>query len=202
MDPAPILVLRASAGRSSQRSMVRRRSCCEMRAVDIGQVTDDTGAANVPIDFDGFFMDQRPALFAALCLTTGDRQEAEELTQDAFVRLLERWPSVSVMQDPSGYLFVTAMNLFRKRYRRAKLVAWLPVGHQAADTAFDTIDDRDVLVRALRALTPRQRAAVVLTSLLDLPTGEAAKALGIEESTVRALTTQARAQLRQTIGDR
>jgi RNA polymerase sigma-70 factor (ECF subfamily) len=172
-----------------------------MRAVDTGQVEDDA-AAGAPIDFDGFFMDQRPRLFAALCLTTGDRQEAEELTQEAFVRVLERWPSVSMMQDPSGYLFVTAMNQFRKRYRRAKLAAWLPVGHPPADTAFDTIDDRDVLVRALRALTPRQRAAVILTSLLDLPTPEAAKALGIGESTVRALTTQARAQLRQTIGDR
>jgi DNA-directed RNA polymerase specialized sigma24 family protein len=41
-----------------------------------------------------------------------------------------------------------------------------------------------------------------MTSLLDRPTSEAARALGIEESTVRALTTQARAQLRQTIGER
>jgi RNA polymerase sigma-70 factor (ECF subfamily) len=172
-----------------------------MRAADTGEVEDHASAAVVPIDFDGFFTEQRPRLYAALCLTTGDRQEAEELTQDAFVRVLERWPAVSGMQDPSGYLFVTAMNLFRKRYRRAKLAAWLPVGHQPADTAFDTIDDRDVLVRALRGLTPRQRAAVVLTSLLDLPTSEAARTLGIGESTVRALTTQARTQLRQTIGD-
>lgn len=172
-----------------------------MRAVDAGQVEDDASATGVPIDFDGFFAEQRPRLFAALCLTTGDRHEAEELTQDAFVRVLERWTAVSEMQDPTGYLFVTAMNLFRKRYRRAKLTAWLPVGHAGADTAFDTIDDRDVLVRALRALTPRQRAAVILTSLLDRPTSEAAKALGVGESTVRARTTQARAQLRQTMGD-
>jgi RNA polymerase sigma-70 factor (ECF subfamily) len=172
-----------------------------MRAVDIGRVGEDAGAAGAPIDFEGFFTEQRAQLFAALCLTTGDRQEAEELTQDAFVRVLERWPAVSEMENPSGYLFVTAMNLFRKRHRRAKLAAWLPVGHPSADTVFDTIDDRDVLVRALRALTPRQRAAVVLTSLLDIPTREAARTLGIAESTVRALTTQARAQLRHTIGN-
>jgi RNA polymerase sigma factor (sigma-70 family) len=173
-----------------------------MRAVDTGQVEDDAGATGAPIDFDWFFVEQRPRLFAALCLTTGDRQEAEEITQDALVRVLERWPAVSRMENPSGYLFIVGMNLVRKRLRRAKLTAWLPVGHPSADTAFDTVDDRDVLVRALRALTPRQRAAVVLTSILDLPTRDAAKALGIEESTVRALTTQARAQLRQTIGER
>lgn len=173
-----------------------------MRAVDSDQVQDDSSAAASPLDFDEFFARQRPRLFAALCLTTGDRQEAEELTQDAFVRVLERWPTVSRMDDPSGYLFVAGMNLFRKRYRRAKLAALLPVGHPTGDSAFDTVDDRDALVRALRELTPRQRAAVVLTAILDLPTRDAAKALGIKDSTVRALTTQARAQLRQTIGDR
>jgi RNA polymerase sigma-70 factor, ECF subfamily len=171
-----------------------------MRAVDTGQIEDEAGGVRPLIDFNGFFAEQRPRLFAALCLSTGDRELADELTQDAFVRVLERWSTVSGMEDPSGYLFVTAMNLFRKRLRRAKLAAWLPGGNPSVDTAFDTVDDRDVLVRALRSLTPRQRAAVVLTSLLDLPTSEAARALGIEESTVRALTTQARAQLRQTIG--
>ena len=35
------------------------------------------------------------------------------------------------MEDPSGYLFIAAMNLFRKRYRRSKLAALLPVGHAA-----------------------------------------------------------------------
>jgi RNA polymerase sigma-70 factor, ECF subfamily len=172
-----------------------------MSAMDAGRVDGDAGTAHAAIDFDGFFVEQRPRLFAALCLTTGDRHDAEELTQEAFVRVLERWSTVSGMDDPNGYLFVTAMNLFRKRHRRAKLAAWLPVGRPPTDTAFDTVDDRDVLVRALRALTPRQRAAVVLTSLLDVSTSEAAKALGISDSTVRSLTTQARAELRQTIGD-
>lgn len=172
-----------------------------MRALDGTQVNDGASAAARAVEFEEFFARNRPRLFAALCLTTGDRQEAEEITQDAFVRALERWPDVSQMESPSGYLFITAMNLFRKRYRRSKLAALLPVGHAHADVAFDTVDDRDVLVRALRDLTPRQRAAVLLTAILDYPTSDAARALGIKDSTVRALTTQARAQLRQTIGD-
>ena len=165
------------------------------------QENDGASAAAQALEFDEFFAHHRPRLFAALCLTTGDRQEAEEITQDAFVRVLERWPAVSQMEDPSGYLFMAAMNLFRKRYRRSKLAAVIPLVHPPADEAFDTVDDRDVLVRALRELTPRQRAAVVLTAILDYPTSDAAKALGIKQSTVRALTTQARAQLRHTIGD-
>ena len=113
------------------------------------------------MEFDEFFARYRHRLFTALCLTTGDRHEAEETTQDAFVRVLERWPAVSEMEDPGGYLFVTGMNLFRRRSTRSKVAAVIPVQRSSADSVFDAIDDRDVLVRALRALPPRQRAAIV-----------------------------------------
>jgi RNA polymerase sigma-70 factor (ECF subfamily) len=154
-----------------------------------------------PMEFDEFFAANRHRLFTALCLTTGDRHEAEEITQDAFVRVFERWPAVSQMEDPSGYLFVTGMNLFRRRTKRSKFSAALPMQRSTADSAFDAIDDRDVLVRALRALPPRQRAAVVMTMILDVPSHEAAKVLRIKDSTVRTLAAQARSQMRLTIGE-
>jgi len=153
------------------------------------------------MEFDEFFARYRHRLFTALCLTTGDRHEAEEITQDAFVRVLERWPAVSEMDDPGGYLFVTGMNLFRRRSRRSKFTAVLPVPRPTADNVFDAVDDRDVLVRALRALPPRQRAAIVMTAILDIPSHEAAKVLWINDATVRTLAAQARAQMRLTIGD-
>jgi len=154
-----------------------------------------------PLEFDEFFARYRHRLFTALCLTTGDRHEAEEITQDAFVRVLEHWPAVSGMEDPGGYLFVTGMNLFRRRSRRSKVATVLPIPRSTGDSAFDSIDDRDVLVRALRALPPRQRAAIVMTMILDIPSDEAAKVLRIKDSTVRTLAAQARAQMRLTIGD-
>jgi RNA polymerase sigma-70 factor (ECF subfamily) len=159
-------------------------------------------AAGAPaLAFEDFFHREHHRLFAALCLTTGDRHEAEEIAQDAFLRVLERWDRVAAMDDPVGYLFVTAMNLFRRRSRRARLATILPAAAATGDEALAGIDERDVLVRALRGLAPRQRAAIVLTAILDRPTAEAARILGIKESTVRALTTQARTQLRRTIGD-
>lgn len=154
-----------------------------------------------PMEFEAFFQANHHRLFAALCVTTGNRHEAEEITQDAFLRILERWQRVSEMDDPSGYLFTTAMNLFRKRFRRAKLGALLPMQRPIPDDVFDAIDDHDTVVRALRDLSPRQRAAIVLTAILDYPTNEAARILRIKSSTVRALATQARAQMRTTIGD-
>ena len=85
------------------------------------EAPDVNDAAAVTLDFDRFFEDEYPRLFAALCLTTRDRDEAEELTQEAFVRVFERWDRVSVMTEPGGYLHAAAMNLFRKRYRRARV---------------------------------------------------------------------------------
>ena len=61
------------------------------------------------------------SLYAHLCLITGNRAEAKELSQDAFLKVWERWDRVAGMEKPIGYLYRTAMNLFRKRYRRAVL---------------------------------------------------------------------------------
>lgn len=168
----------------------------------VGNLETRVAVENAPaVTFEDFFHHEHHRLFAALCLTTGDRHEAEEIAQDAFLRVLERWDRVSTMDDPVGYLFVTAMNVFRRRYRRTRVSAFLPTSAPPGDDALAGIDERDVLVRALRGLAPRQRAAIVLTAILDHPTAEAARILGIKESTVRALTTQARTQLRRTIGD-
>ena len=57
------------------------------------------------------------------------------------------------------------------------------------------------MIRALRTLIPQQRAAVVLTSLLDYSSEEAGRLLGMKAATVRALTTRARASIRQTMED-
>jgi len=63
-----------------------------------------------PASFEELFESQRVPLFKALCLLTGDRQEAEDIAQDAFVRVLERWERVGGLEDPVGYLYRTAMN--------------------------------------------------------------------------------------------
>src|SRR5712691_1505391 len=75
--------------------------------------------AEVPLNFEEFFQDHHARLFAALCLTTGSRDESEEIMQDAFLKIWERWDRVSRMDAPVGFLYRTAMNTFLKRYRRA-----------------------------------------------------------------------------------
>ena len=65
----------------------------------------------------------------------------------------------------------------------------------------DAIEDRDVVVRALRGLVPRQRAAIVLTGLFEYSSEEAGELLGIDPATVRTLGSRARASMRKTVGD-
>ena len=158
-----------------------------------GCPTDDVSS------FEEFFLRERAGLFSALCLVTRNRYEAEELAQDAFVRVLERWDRVSVMDDPRGYLYRTAMNAFRSRYRRVVLAAKRALSVTPPDDAMAVVDARDAAVRALATLSPRQRVAVVLTDLLGYTSEEAARMLGIRASTVRMHTSRAHAALKETM---
>src|SRR5437867_600209 len=69
--------------------------------------------------FEDFFLAEQDRLYRALCLVTGSRDEAEEVLQDAFLHLWERWGRIRDVDDPRAYLYRTAMNAFRSRYRSA-----------------------------------------------------------------------------------
>jgi len=71
-------------------------------------------------------MGHHARLFGALRVLTRDRWEAEEVAQETFVRILERWGRVSEVGDPAAYLVTVAMNVFRRRYRRAVLAVRSP----------------------------------------------------------------------------
>jgi RNA polymerase sigma factor (sigma-70 family) len=143
--------------------------------------------------FEDFFRAHHVRLFRALCLSTGSRDEAEEVMQDAFLSLWQRWDRVADLEDPVGYLYRTAMNRVRSRYRSATRAARrrLVSAAQPHD-AFSAIEARDVVMRVLRDLIPQQRAAIVLTCLLDYSSEEAGRMLHMQASTVRTLSTRAR----------
>jgi RNA polymerase sigma-70 factor (ECF subfamily) len=146
--------------------------------------------------FEDFFELEQERMLRLLWLVTGSRQEAEDITQDAFLRVWERWATVSSMGSPTGYLHRAAMNIFRNRYRRARLGVRKAMGFEPPVDAFDAAEDRISVSAALARLTPRQRAALVLTDLLDYPADEAGRMLGVRGSTVRSLSSAARCALR------
>jgi RNA polymerase sigma-70 factor, ECF subfamily len=151
--------------------------------------------------FEAFFHDEHESLFAALWLVTRNRHEAEEIMQDAFLRVWERWDRVSGLEDPVGYLYRTGMNVFRSRARRAAVAVRRTLHQLPADDGLAAVEEREALVRALAPLTRRQRAAVVLTDVLGFTSEEAAGALGVSASTVRVLAARGREVLRKGMGE-
>jgi RNA polymerase sigma-70 factor (ECF subfamily) len=164
--------------------------------VDVDVASEAVGPA---LSFESFFADHHGRLYSALCATTGNRQEAEELAQEAFLRVWERWERVSSLENPAGYLYRTAMNLFRKRLRRAKVAMRKAVGQYEPSDAYDVVDARETVIQGLRELTPAQRGAVVLTNLRGFSSEEAADMLGMSAATVRALASRGRSRMRKAV---
>ena len=123
------------------------------------------GELDEPLSFDAFFAAESQTLFRRMWLVTRDRQEAEEIVQDAFLLLYERWDRATSWDDPSSYLYRTAFNTWKKRTRRATRAVRNVVWSEPGDD-FEAADARSVVGAALAHLSPRQRAAVVLTELL------------------------------------
>jgi RNA polymerase sigma factor (sigma-70 family) len=157
------------------------------------------GTLEASRSFEAFYEAEGRLLFRRLWLVTGNRAEAEELMQDAFLHVWERWDLVGGMDDPVGYLYRTAMNLFRKRYRRALLAIRRSVGLAPSHDDFADADDRETVRRVLATLPPRQRAALVLTEMLGFTPKEAGGALGVKASTVRSLSRQGRESFRRVM---
>lgn len=154
----------------------------------------ETSAA--PLTFDDLFLDQHDRLYRALYFITGSSADAEELMQDAFLTLWERWDRIHSIDDPVGYLFRVAMNGFRMRARRARVAARRIVHLEPTRDPYDDIELRDDVRRMLLELPPRQRAALVLTEIFGYSSEQAAEILGVRPTTVRVLASQGRATLR------
>jgi RNA polymerase sigma-70 factor (ECF subfamily) len=157
----------------------------------------EAAASSGTASFEEFFDAEGSRLFGALVLMSGNRAEAEEIVQDAFLRVWERWERVSTMKSPAGFLYRTSMNLYRSRLRRTAVAIRKAAHLLAQDDALAEVEQRDEVARLLRSLTPREREALVLTAYLGYSTVEAGRLLGIRANTVRVLTARAWASLRR-----
>jgi RNA polymerase sigma-70 factor (ECF subfamily) len=138
-------------------------------------------------------------LVGSLTLFCGDRGAAEELAQDALVRALERWDEVEAMAAPEAWVYRTAFNLARSRYRRRAAERRSVHRLAASGRTFSEPPDTAtaVTLRGLVSDLPeRQRAAIVARFYAGLTVDEAADALECAPGTVRALTHQAMTSLR------
>ena len=156
-----------------------------------------------------------PRVFAFLVRALAHRSDAEDLTQETFLRLVR----AASRYEPEGrfaaWLFRIAGNLARAEMRRRRVRGWLTGVARVQDDAvleslpapraFDpdgplaNAEIRAALAHALARLPERQRLAVLLRYFEDLPLREVAAALGIRERAAESLVARGTARLRRAL---
>ena len=119
----------------------------------------------------------------------GDRATAEDVVQEAFIRLHRAWPRLRDRDRAVGYLRVTALNVARSGFRR-RLVASryrppVSVDERAADESVVLLEDQREVIEALRSLPRRQRECLLLRFYGELSESEIASTLGISQNSVK-----------------
>jgi RNA polymerase sigma-70 factor (sigma-E family) len=127
-------------------------------------------------------------------LLCGDEAQSDDLVQEALVRAFTRPMRVPRPGAAEAYVRTIMVNLFidgaRRHSRWSRLAPLLRPADTTPDPA-DQVSDRDAMLTALRSLSPRQRACVVLRYYEDLPVAKVAAALGVGEGTVKRYLSEA-----------
>ncbi len=152
----------------------------------------------VALDAESWCSSLYPRLVAAMSLYCGTPEDAEDLAQETLSRAWEHWPTVCAHPTPEAWAFRTAFNLANSRWRRRRIErrAHAQLASRGPSTPTD-LTDLEVR-RVVSALPARQREVVVLRFFLDQSVADAASAMGCAEGTVKALTHQAIASLRDS----
>lgn len=147
--------------------------------------------------FEDWYRQHHPRLVASLTALSGDPDAAADAADEAFVRACERWRRVSAMDSPAGWLHQVGANALRRAKRRRTLEGRL--ARPSVRVVHAPLPHPE-LWAAVRALPERQRRAVVLRYLGDLPEAEIAAAMGIARGTVSSTLADAHRNLGAALG--
>lgn len=152
--------------------------------------------------FTEFVIARTPSLMRLAYLLTGDRHGAEDLLQSALTKSAGRWRHIR--DSPEAYvrkvMYHEQVGRWRSpRWGREKIRPTPPEAPEGDHS--DQVDLRLSLEHALKALGPRQRAAIVLRYFEDLPEAQVAALMGCSVGTVRSQTHRALARLRALVPD-
>jgi RNA polymerase sigma-70 factor (sigma-E family) len=156
-------------------------------------------------EFERFARGHTDGLVRTAYLMVGDRGDAEDIAQECMLRLARKWPRVRKMEHPGAYARRVMVSLVLDgRHQRARrtleLATTAPeLAAGINDQLVASIDLRADLIWALRGLSPRHRAVLVLRYFSDLPEAEVATILGCSVGTVKSSASRALTQLRQTL---
>ncbi len=162
--------------------------------------TENQIESDAVLRLDAFIESHYPRLLGLLVLKTGDRQEAEDLAQEAMIKLVSSWNEVSQMANPWGWLATVAVNsstsFWRRAFRGRAAVARL----DTADRADDALGGVELL-HVVAALPTRQRTALVLRHYAQLSVRETAGAMDCAEGGGDDTAADHRARIEAEVND-
>ena len=152
--------------------------------------------------FDDFYAASFPRLVGQLYAMIGDRDQAQECVQEAFVRAWAHRRKLDQAAFPEAWVRTTAYRLAVSRWRRTTRARRDADRAVSAPTSAAPPDEtRVAVVAALKQLPEEQRRALVLHHLADLPVHEVAREVGAPEGTVKARLSRGRAALAELLAD-
>jgi RNA polymerase sigma-70 factor (sigma-E family) len=162
-----------------------------------------------PQGFDEFVLLRRHSLLRTARMLTGDQYLGEDLVQAALEKVWPRWERIIAHGDPYSYVRTVMLHLYtawwRRSWRAEQPTCSLPEVAAAHDD-YAATDLRDAFQRLLDALSPKQRAILVLRFHDDLTETSVAQLMGCSVGTVKSQHAKAVARLREllapTVGDR
>lgn len=147
-------------------------------------------------EFDDFYAASFSRLTGQLYAMIGNRDEAQECVQEAFVRAWAHRKKLEQDEHPEAWVRTTAYRLAVSRWRRTRFAKRAPDRAVSAPLSATPADENRVaLVAALRQLPEAQRRALVLHHLCDLPVHDVAREVGVPEGTIKARLSRGRAAL-------
>ncbi|HET8846948.1 MAG TPA: sigma-70 family RNA polymerase sigma factor [Ktedonobacteraceae bacterium] len=154
--------------------------------------------------FEQIYDEYKTPIYNYVYHLVGDREQADDLTQDTFLKAFRALPKMDANLKLSAWLYRIATNTAYDALRRRKLIAWLPwqdLDHEPADA--ESADPQEIygtteLVRAaLRRMPQQYRAALLLYTQEGFSYSEIAHALNIAESGVKMYLSRARQSFRE-----
>jgi RNA polymerase sigma-70 factor (sigma-E family) len=152
-------------------------------------------------EFTWFFRAEYPQVVRTVHLILRDAGRAEDVAQEAFLALYARWSRISRYERPDLWVRRIAIRLAMRVAGRERIRVHREAGAPVARPLPDPTPADPDLVRAIRTLSPAQRAAIVLFYFEDRPGAEIATILGCAESTVRVHLAHARTRLADLLGE-
>ena len=171
----------------------------------VGWTVDDSGrpdpGSTERARFERTYEEDWLAVFRLATAWTNDRDAAEDIAQETFMRLWHHRTTFDWEHPALPWLLVTARHLCASRFRALKRLVSLaranPTVHELAVSDGDRSGtDRWIdTKRAMARLAPRERAALIGVEVIGLSTAEAGLVLGVTDGAVRALISRARRKL-------